>query len=42
MKKTKSDWRVGIKIAAAVVARPDIDINLDWSRDRKTGAASAA
>lgn len=42
MKKTKRNWRVGIKVAAAVVERPDTDVNLAWSRDRNTGAAAVA
>ena len=42
MKKTNRDWRVGIKVAAAIVERPDTDMNLAWTRDRKMGAATAA
>lgn len=42
MKKTKRNWRVGIKVAASVVERPDTDMNLAWSRDRNTDAAAVA
>lgn len=39
MKKTKRDWRVGIKVAAAIVERHGHELGLDKGQKAATAAS---